>query len=146
MNKGISKILVVAALTVGGSACERTAEGLKQDTFAATAAADESAEEAKRTLQTEVDDFKAETNAKIEQLNRKLSELEAKADNGLEASKEKLKLELSETRAKLGELKAESREDWQRLKGELDQKLADLGRRLNGTLDEVGDKVEKTLD
>ena len=146
MNQCISKIFVLAALTVCGSACERTAEGLKQDTFAATAAADQSADEAKRTLQGEVDDFKTETNAKLEQLNAALSRLEAKADNGLEASKEKLKLELSETRAKLGELKAESREDWQRLKGELDQKLSDLGRRMKGTADEVGDEVEKAVD
>jgi uncharacterized protein HemX len=146
MNQCISKIFVLAAVTVGGSACERTAEGLKQDTFAATAAADQSAEQAKRTLQGEVDEFKTETNAKIEQLNTALSELEAKADNGLETSKEKLKVELSETRAKLAELKAESREDWQRLKGELDQKLSDLGQRMKGKADEVGDEVEKTVD
>ena len=146
MTSRMSKIFVLAAVTIGGSACERTAEGLKQDTFAATAAADESADEAKRKLQAEVEDFKTETNVKIAQLNLALSELEAKADNGLETSKQKLKLELSETQAKLAELKAESREDWQRLKGELDQKVADLGRRMNGTLHDVGDKVEKTLD
>jgi uncharacterized protein HemX len=146
MNECISKILALALLTVGGAACERTTEGLKQDTFAATAAADESADEAKRKLQGEVDDFKAETNVKLEQLNAALSKLEAKADKGLETSKEKLKLELSETRAKLGELKAESREDWQRLKGEVDQKLSELGRRMNGTLHEVGDEVEETVD
>lgn len=146
MNKGISTTFLLAALVAGGAACERTAEGLKQDTFAATAAADQSADEAKRTLQAEVENFKAETNTKIEQLSAALAELEAKADNGLEASKEKLRTELAETRAKLGELKAESREDWQRLRGELDQKLSELRRRTNDTLEDVGDKVEETLD
>jgi len=127
-------------------ACERTAEGIKQDTLAISGKADTTADETKRNLESEVSAFKAETKAKLERLSAAMAGLEARAGNDLDASKQKLKVEIDETRAKLAEVKAESRADWEKAKSDLDHSIAELGKRMNATLDNVGDKVEKTLD
>jgi hypothetical protein len=134
---------VVLAATLG---CRRTAEGIKEDTLALATNAGKTADEAKSTLESEVSSFKAEANAKLEELSVEAAALESKAANGLNASKQKLEGEILETRAKLAELKADSRGEWQQAKRDLDNRIADLGRQMNAALDKAGDKVEKTLE
>ncbi len=137
----------VAPLLLSASlGCQRTAEGVKEDTLALATHAGKTADEARGTLESEVSSFKAEANAKLEELSVAAAALESKATDGLSASKQKLEGEILETRAKLAELKADSRADWQEAKRDLDDRLAHLGKQMNVALDKAGDKVEKTLD
>ena len=60
--------------------------------------------------------------------------------------------QISETREKLAQLKADGSSEWQKAKQELEQRIAELGRQLNQTLDKAGggldragDKVENAL-
>jgi hypothetical protein len=142
----LSVAVVSAALLSTGLGCQRTAEGVKEDTLALATNAGKTADEAKGTLETEVSSFKAEANAKLEELSVAAAALETKASDGLSASKQKLEGEILETRAKLAELKADSRAEWQEAKRDLDDRLAKLGKQMNLALDKAGDKVEKTLD
>lgn len=149
MERRISnEIAAVLLLSSGllGMSCERTAEGIKQDTFAATAAASDQAQRAQQDLQQQMDSFKAQTNAQLDRIGASLTKLEAQTNSGIDESRQKLQAELDETKAKLGALKAESGVELERAKSDLAARIADLGRRLNGTLDDVGDGVEKTLD
>jgi DNA anti-recombination protein RmuC len=141
----VAPALLVAVLSAS-VACQKTAEGIKEDTRALATNAGKTADEAKSTLEVEVNSFKAEANAKLEELSVQVAALESKATNGLNASKQKLEGEIAETRAKLAELKADSRVEWQETKRELDNRLAELGKEMNQALDTAGDKVEKTLD
>jgi DNA anti-recombination protein RmuC len=145
-NSSISRLLWASTLCASTWACQRTAEGVKQDTEAATSAASQTAEDARRSLEGEVSAFKSETNAKLEQLSLALAKLEARAETGLDASKQKLKDEIGETRAKLGELKADSRTELQEAKSALGQRISEMGQQVNSTLQKVGDKVEDTFD
>jgi DNA anti-recombination protein RmuC len=145
-NPSISRLLWVSALCASTWACQRTAEGVKQDTQAATSAASQTAEDARRSLEGEVSAFKTETDAKLEQLSLALAQLEARAETGLDASKQKLKDEIGETRAKLGALKADSRTELQQAKSDLSQRVSEMGQQINSTLKKVGDKVEDTFD
>jgi DNA anti-recombination protein RmuC len=145
-NPSISRLLWAGAWCVSTWACQRTAEGVKQDTQAATSAASQTAEDAQRSLEGELSAFKSETNAKLEELSRALAGLEARAETGLDASKQKLKDEIGETRAKLGELKADSRTELQAAKSDLSQRISEMGKQVNSTLKKVGDRVEDTFD
>ena len=60
---------VFLLLCWGAAACQRTADGIKRDTRAATAAASEQAEQTKGDVQAQVDDFKATTSAQLERLS-----------------------------------------------------------------------------
>jgi CII-binding regulator of phage lambda lysogenization HflD len=134
------------ALASGALGCERTAEGAKQDALAATAVANESAEQAKQGLQTQMDAFKAQTNAQLERLSVAVAKLEAKTSAGIDDSKQKLQTELDETKQKLGELSAESGAELEKAKADLGARINDLGKRINSSVDEAGEKVRDTLE
>lgn len=127
-------------------ACQRTAEGVKDDTLAATASASEQAERAKQELQVKMDAFKAETTAQLDRLSGSLSTLEAETNAGIDDSRKKLSLELEETKAKLGQLQAKSGTELDQAKSDLAARISDLGKRLNESVHTAGDKVEKAVD
>lgn len=137
---------VLALASTLALACQRTAEGAKQDALAASNAANAGAEQAKQSLQVQMDAFKAQTNAQLERLGASLSELEGKTSAGIDDSKQKLQAELDATKAKLARLKAESGTELEEAKTDIGQSMSDLGKRLNHSLEAAGDKVQKTLD
>lgn len=144
----IAVVFLSAGLVSSGlglSGCERTADGIKQDTYAATASANDQAERAKRELQSQMDAFKSQTNAQLERLSASLAQLEAQTNSGMDESRQKLQAELAETKAKLGSLQAESGAELERAKSDLGARISDLGARMNSALHDVGDKVDKTL-
>jgi len=137
---------------LGALACERTVDGIEQDTRAVTARAREGADEAKQKLESEVGAFKTEADAKLQQLSVSIESLKAKAQTDVTGSRQKLEEQLQETRDKLARLRAGTSAEWQQTKQDLDQRIAELGRRLNetldhagGSLDKAGDKVEHAL-
>src|SRR5262245_39457069 len=95
-------------LLAGAAACEHTAEGGKQDTLAAQAAANDGADKARRELDQQVNAFKAQTSAKLEELSAATAQLSAQTENGIDDSRQKLKSEIAETKAKLEHLSAKS--------------------------------------
>jgi DNA anti-recombination protein RmuC len=135
-------------LLLGVGACKNTADGIEQDTKAAT----ERAGEAKQALERDVGAFKSQAEAKLEQLTVAVHSLKDKAQDDLDGSRQKLEDQISETRQKLAQLKADGSSEWQKTKQDLEQRIAELGRQLNQTLDKAGggldragDKVEKAL-
>lgn len=142
--------LLAASSLVCALGCERTAEGIKQDTRAISAAADESASEAKAKLESEVADFKSEAAAKLDRLSTDLDALRARVKDGVgdsaRTAEAELQAGLDKARAQLGNLKAETREQWRDTKSSLDEQLSDLRRRLEDSAKKAGDEVEKTLD
>jgi len=139
-------------LLLGAGACKNTADGIEQDTKAATERAAESAGEAKQALERDVGAFKTQAEAKLEQLTVAVQSLKAKAEGDLDGSRQKLEDQISETRQKLAQLKADGSSEWQKAKQDLEQRIAELGRQLNQTLDKAGggldragDKVENAL-
>ena len=101
------------------AACDNTAEGVKQDTLAATAAASDGAEKARRELEQQVSQFKTQTNAKLEELSAAAAQLSAQTESGA---------------------------DLEKAKADLGAKLADLGKRLDATIEDVGDDAKDTVD
>ena len=128
------------------AACDNTAEGVKQDTLAATAAASDGAEKARRELEQQVSQFKTQTNAKLEELSAAAAQLSAQTESGLDESRRKLKGEIEETKAKLERLSAQSGADLEKAKADLGAKLADLGKRLDATIEDVGDDAKDPVD
>jgi DNA anti-recombination protein RmuC len=125
------------------AACDHTAEGVKQDTLAATAAASDGADKARRELEQQVDAFKTQTRVKLEELSATAAQLSAQTNEGIDESRRKLKAEIDETRAKLDRLSAKSGAELEQAKADLSARLADLGKRLDATVDEVGDEIKE---
>jgi hypothetical protein len=134
------------ALMVGAMGCERTAEGAKQDALAASAAASESADQAKQGIQAQMDAFKAQTNEQLGRLSVAVAKLEAKTSAGIDDSKQKLQREIDETKQKLGELSAESGAELEKAKSDLGARINDLGKRIHTSVDEAGDKARDKLE
>jgi DNA anti-recombination protein RmuC len=139
-------------LLLGALGCQRTVDGLEQDTREARDHARESAAEAQQALDREVGTFKTQADAKLEELSVSINSLKAKAQNDLDGSRQKLEQQLSEARQQVTQLEADSSSQWQKAKQDLDQRIAELGRQLNqtldkagGSLDRAGDKVETAL-
>jgi DNA anti-recombination protein RmuC len=128
------------------SACKNTRQGIEADGRAAGEAAAETAQAARRKLDGEVEDFKREAGAELERLQAAMAKLEDRAEEGVDDSKRKLQRRIDETRAKLAEVKAASRAEWESTRDELHDRLADIGKQINATLDEVGDSVEDGLE
>src|ERR1044071_7116371 len=99
---------LLLCLAFGGAACERTAEGIRQDTLAATAAASDSAEQAKQKLEGQLSEFKTETNEKLAELSDSVSKLQSKTNENIDESKAKLQAEIDATKAKLEGLSSKS--------------------------------------
>jgi len=134
------------------AACEKTAEGVKQDTAQVAEAVNEKGARAQHEIDAEMQEFKARTQAKLDELSVSISALQAKAETGLDKSKTELQSQIDETKSELSKLQASSQAELERAKSSLDARIADFGKRVNGTLDEVGedldeagDKVEKKL-
>lgn len=140
---GLASFALSSALTLS---CQRTAEGAKEDALAASSAANDGAEQAKQSLQVQMDAFKAQTNAQLERLSVSLSQLEAQTNAGIDDSKQKLQAEIDATKEKLARLKAESGTELEAAKTDIGASMSDLGRRLDHSLDEAGDKVRKTIE
>jgi DNA anti-recombination protein RmuC len=143
---------VAGALLLAAFACQRTADGLEQDSREASERARESAADAKRSLDREVGAFKTQADAKLQELTVSINALKAQAQTNVEGSRQKLEAELNGTRQQLSQLKADSSTEWQKAKHVLEQRIAELGRELNQTLDKAGggldragDKVEHAL-
>jgi F0F1-type ATP synthase membrane subunit b/b' len=134
--------LALCLTLLGAFGCERTREAFQQDTEAATAQARESAEEAKLRLEREVGDFKTQANAKLEQLSVSINGLGARAQENVDGSRADLQQQLAEARARVSQLKADGSTQWQQSKTELDQRIADLGKRLKESLDGAGAKLD----
>ena len=139
-------------LLLGAGACKNTANGIEQDTRAATDQATQSAGDAKLALERDVGAFKTQAEAKLEQLTVAVHALKDKAQGDLGGSQQKLEDQLGETKQKLAQLKADGSSEWQKAKQDLEQRIAELGRQLNQTLDKAGggldragDKVEQAL-
>jgi DNA anti-recombination protein RmuC len=139
-------------LLLGVLSCQRTVDGLEQDTREARDHARESAADAKQTLDREVGAFKTQADAKLEELSVSINALKAKAQNDLDGSRQKLEAQLTDARQQVTQLKADSSTEWQQAKQNLDQRIAELGRQLretldkaSGSLDRAGDKVEHAL-
>lgn len=126
-----------------GSSCERTAEGLKQDTQSLATSASEKGTAAERDLEEEVSAFRAEAEAKLKELSESMEKLEAKAERGLDESKQELARQIDETKGELGQLKAKSRSEWEETKRKLNARLAGFGEKVNATFDEVGDELDE---
>lgn len=137
---GLFLLLAVA------SACDQTAEGVKQDTLAATAAASDGAEKARRELEVQVNAFKTQTNAKLEELSAAAAQLSAQTENGLDDSRQKLKNEIAETKSKLQNLSAKSGAELEKAKADLSARLSDLGKRLDATIDDVGEEAKDSVE
>jgi DNA anti-recombination protein RmuC len=135
-------LLLTALLVV---ACDRTAEGVKQDTAAATASASDTAEQARQSIDSQMSAFKAQTSAKLDELNVAVQRLSADTSASVSDSKQKLQLEIEETKAKLGQLSAQSGDQLEQAKTDLGARLEELRKRLNDKLDQTGDKVDETL-
>lgn len=140
-------------LCAGVAACEKTAEGVKQDTAEVAEAVNDKGARAQQELDAEMQQFKARTQAKLDELSVSISALQAKAENGLDKSKTELQAQIDETKSELSRLQASSAAELERAKSSLDSRIADFGKRVNGALDEVGadldkagDKVEKKLE
>jgi len=138
-------VLLSSVTLLVGAACDRTVAGVKEDTRAASTAAGKTADDATRKLDSEVAALKAETSAKLERLSVAVESLEAKAGNGLDESKEKLKAQIAQTRAQLSTLKADSSAELQQAKTDLDDKVSKLGKSMHEGLGKVGDKVDDAL-
>jgi DNA anti-recombination protein RmuC len=136
------RVLALALLAV---ACDRTTEGVKQDTAAAAASASETAEQARQTLDSQMRAFKAQTSATLDELNVAVQKLSADTSASVGDSKQKLQLEIEETKTKLGQLSAQSGDQLEQAKADLGARLEELRKRLNGTLDQAGNKVDETL-
>ena len=105
--------LTAACLTLlGALGCERTRDGLQQDTEAATAQARESADEAKRKLELEVGDFKTQANAKLEQISESINGLGVRARDNVDGSRVDLQQQLADARARVSQLKADGSTQW----------------------------------
>src|SRR3954462_10497693 len=85
-----------AFLLLAGAGCQRTAEGIQQDTLSAKASAEKSAEDAKRTLDRQVGDFKTQAGAQLEKLTQQVDPWTTQAQGNLEGSKQKLEGQLHE--------------------------------------------------
>jgi Skp family chaperone for outer membrane proteins len=145
--------LSLFVLCAGVVACEKTADGVKQDTAEVAEAVNEKGARAQHELDAEMQDFKARTQSKLDELSVSISALQAKAEDGLDKSKTELQAQIEETKSELSKLQASSEVELERAKSKLDARLADFGKRVNGALDEVGtdldtagDKVEKKLE
>lgn len=138
-------VLGGAFLLLAGVGCQRTAEGIQQDTLSAKASAEKSADDAKRTLDRQVGDFKTQAGAELEKLTQQVDTWKTEAQGNLEESKQKLEGQLHETRAKLDSLSAHSQSDWDKVKQDFDQRMSTLGHQVHDGLEQAGDKIEKKL-
>lgn len=139
-------------LVLAGLGCQRTVDGLEQDTREARDQARESASATEQALEREVGDFKTQANAKLQELSVSIHSLKSRAQDDLDGSRQKLEGQLSEARQQVTQLQADSSSQWQKAKDDLNQRIAELGRQLNqtldkagGSLDRAGDKVESAL-
>jgi DNA anti-recombination protein RmuC len=141
-----NRLIVAVGLLglVGG--CENTTAGVKKDTSAATTAAANKADEAKRALDSEITTFRQQTGQKLQQLTVAIASLEAKAEDGLSDSGKQIQQQIEETRGTLQGLKAASREEWEETRTQIDARVAKLGKQINETLDDVGDSVQEKLE
>lgn len=137
--------LAGALLSLAGVGCQRTAEGIQQDTLSAKARAQESADDAKRALDRQVAEFKTQAGAQLEKLSSQVGTWKTEAQGNLEESKQRLEGQLHETRAKLDSLGAHSQADWEKAKQDFDERLSTLGHQVHDGLEQAGDKIEKKL-
>jgi predicted small secreted protein len=148
-----SALLPVLLLCAVAAGCEKTAEGVKDDTSRVADSVNEKGARAQQELEAEMKEFKARTQAKLDELSVSISALQTKAETGLDKSKADLQAQIDETKSELSKLQASSEVELQRAKSSIDARLSDFGKRVNGTLDDVGedldeagDKVEKKLE
>jgi ABC-type transporter Mla subunit MlaD len=135
-------VLSLLALAVG---CERTAEGVKQDTQALAASAERGAADTKQSLSGQVDAFKAESQRALDKLSASLNELGSKAEGKADESREDLKRQLAETKQSLDNVSARTEAELEETRQTLKAKIAELGRQINSGLDKAGDATEKAL-
>lgn len=140
-----AQVAILPCVALLTASCERTVEGVREDTRAVSTAAGKTADDATRKLDSQVAALKAETNSKLERLSVAVESLEAKAGNGLEESKEKLKAQIAQTRDQLSTLKADSSAELQQAKTDLDDKVSKLGKSMHEGVGKVGDKVDGAL-
>lgn len=149
MSKGRVSFETAGMLVLLGAAaagCDHTAEGVKQDTLAATAAASDGADKARRELDQQMSQFKAQSNAKLEELSAAAAQLSAQTENGLDDSRRKLKAEIDETKDKLSQLSAKSGAELEKAKADLSARLSDIGKRLDATIDDVGEEAKDSVE
>ena len=137
---------MLVLLGAAGAGCDRTVEGVKQDTLAATAAASDGADKARRELDQQMSQFKAQSNAKLEELSAAAAQLSAQTENGLDDSRRKLKAEIDETKDKLSQLSAKSGAELEKAKADLSARLSDIGKRLDATIDDVGEEAKDSVE
>src|SRR5688572_33203869 len=107
MKHRVSIELSALLVLLSASACERTAEGIKQDALEAASEANRSAQQAKQSLDDQMTEFKAETTAKPDELSVAVAKLAAQTSAGVADSKQKLQSETDGTKAKPGELQVQ---------------------------------------
>jgi len=152
-NHGRSSRLASSCLLVlGVLGCQHSVAGLEQDTHEASESALENAADAKQRLDREVGAFQTQAGAKLQELSVSINSLKAKTQSDLDGSRQKLEAQLNDTRQQLTQLQADSATQWRKAKQDLEQRIAELGRQLNqtldkagGSLDRAGDQVERAL-
>jgi hypothetical protein len=128
------------------SACERTAEGIKQDTAALAASAEQGAAQAKSSLATQLDTFKAESRKALDDLSTSVNALGDKAEGKANESREELKRQLAETKKALDDASASTQAELDETRQKLKDKLAELGRKINQGVNNAGEATEKAVD
>jgi phage shock protein A len=134
-----------ALLLFVGVGCQKTAEGIQQDTLSAKARAEESAGDAKQALDRQVGDFKTQAGAELQKLTQQVDTWKTEAQGNLADSKQKLEGQLHETRTKLDALTAHSQADWDKAKQDFNERMSTLGHQVHDNLEQAGDKIEKKL-
>ncbi|MET0413640.1 MAG: hypothetical protein ABW217_20190 [Polyangiaceae bacterium] len=128
------------------SACERTAEGVKQDTAALAASAERGAAQTKETLSNQLESFKAESQKALDDLSTSVNSLGDKAEGKANEGRDELKRQLAETKKSLDGASASTQTELDETRQKLKDKLAELGRKIKEGVNGAGDATEKAVD
>jgi hypothetical protein len=145
--------LSCALTAVLALACDNTLRGVEADTERAAASIEQVAttlEQVATTttqdLSTDVERFKAEARTKLDAWDVKLEGLSHGTRQEVEAARESARQKIAQAREGVERAGAATKTDWETTKRRLDDSLAELGKDINRTLDELGDSAEKKLE
>lgn len=155
--KTLALLFVLGATAFG---CKNTREGLEADAdeVLSTAvnhakAAGEELKAAKRSLESDVQAFKANTNVQLDDLNAKLTKLKREAAAAPDGAKQELNARARALEARRDALQSKANaigekagEEWNGAKAEVSEAVTKLGRDIDDALDELGDDVRKATD
>lgn len=126
-------------------ACDNTLRGVEADTERAAASIEHVATTTAQGLGSDVERFKAEARAKLDALDVQLNGLSQGTQQEVEEAKASARRKIAEAREGVEKAGATTKADWETTQKRLDESLAELGKDINRTLDELGDNAEKKL-